>query len=209
MNLLKQYILSWKVQNLILFAIFSMVGNFIYGQTKDSISEKDTIKIKIINGDTIFTTNLPSLTIYPPREFDNEKEYQKYLRLIRNVKKAYPYAVLASAKLKEIDIELSKLQTKKEKKAYLDTSEKILRDQFEEKLKELTVTQGRILIKLIYRETGNTTYYHVKELRGSFNAFFWQTVARLFGSNLKSKYDPLGDDRDIEEIILKIQKGQI
>jgi hypothetical protein len=209
MNVLNKNIFFKIILKLINPVLFCLVINTSFAQTKDSIIEQDTIKTKIINGDTIFIANLPPVTIYPPREFSNDKEFQKYLRLIRNVKKAYPYAVLVNEKLREIDTELSKLQTKKEKKAYLDLSEKKLMDQFEDELKALTISQGRILIKLIYRETGNTTYYHIKELRGSFSAFFWQTMARLFGSNLKSKYDPVGEDKDIEEIILKIQKGQI
>jgi hypothetical protein len=209
MTKFNQNILYTNIVKVILPMLLCLVYYSVFAQTKDSILGQDTIKTKINNGDTVFTANLPAVTIYPPREFANDKEFQKYLRLIRNVKKAYPYAVLANEKLKEIDYELSQLQTKKEKKAYLDMSEKKLKDQFEEELKNLTITQGRILIKLIYRETGNTTYYHIKELRGSFSAFFWQTLARLFGSNLKSKYDPFGEDKDIEEIILKIQKGQI
>jgi len=198
-----------NLRKIFLQTILSSVFTSIFAFPKDTIPVQDSIKTKIVNGDTIFTANLPAVTIYPPREFANTKEFQKYLRLVRNVKKAYPYAVLASEKLKEVDDDLAKLTTKKERKAYLDSAEKKLRGQFEEELKALTITQGRILIKLIYRETGNTTYYHIKELRGSFSAFFWQTVARLFGSNLKSKYDPLGEDKDIEEIILKIQKGQL
>ncbi len=209
MNFRKQDRFHRIIRQTVLILLLSLAHNSVFAQTKDSTSERDTLKTKVIQGDTVFMANLPAVTIYTPREFANDKEFQKYLRLIRNVKKAYPYAVLANEKLKEIDIELSKLQTKKEKKAYLDSSERKLKDRFEDELKNLTISQGRILIKLIYRETGNTTYYHVKELRGSFTAFFWQTVARLFGSNLKSKYDPLGEDKDIEEIILKIQKGQI
>jgi hypothetical protein len=206
---LSQKIFFKTIKKIILPVFIYTACNIVCAQTKDSISGKDTVKILIVNSDTIFMASLSPVTIYPPREFSNDKEFQKYNRLVRNVKKVYPYAVLASEKLKDIDIELSKLQTRKEKKAFLDISEKKLRDQFENELKALTITQGRILIKLIYRETGSTTYYHVKELRGAISAFFWQTLARLFGSNLKSKYDPLGEDRDIEEIIIKIQKGQI
>lgn len=81
--------------------------------------------------------------------------------------------------------------------------------EFEDDLKQLTITQGRILIKLVDRETGSTSYELVKELRGTFSAFFWQTLARLFGSNLKSVYDPYGEDRLIEEIIFLIDRGQL
>lgn len=129
--------------------------------------------------------------------------------MVYNVRKVYPYAILAKNKLESINCELEKLGTNSERKLYLDKAEKELRSQFEEELKNLTITQGKILIKLIDRETGNTTYSWVKELRGSFQAFFWQSIARLVGSNLKVKYDPTGDDKAIEEIIVMIETGQI
>ena len=81
--------------------------------------------------------------------------------------------------------------------------------EFEEELRSLTITQGRLLIKLIDRETGHTSFELVRELRGSFPAFFWQTIARLFGSNLKTKFDPAGEDELIDQIILLIESGQI
>ena len=85
--------------------------------------------------------------------------------------------------------------------------EKELLDEYEDDLKKLTITQGRILIKLVDRETGATSYELVKELRGSFSAFFWQAFARIFGSTLKAEYDPYGEDRLIEEIVLLIDNG--
>ncbi len=196
-----------RIAILIIFLYLIKIPAF--AQQNDSIVSKDTISIKIINGDTILSSTVPPVYIYTPHELATDKELQKYARLVWNVKKAYPYAVLACEKLKEINNELEKIQSKKEQKAYIDSAEIKLRSQFEDKLKQLTITQGRILIKLIDRETGKTTYALVKQLKGSFSAFFWQTVARLFGSNLKSQYDPLGEDRDIEEIIIKIQRGQI
>ena len=84
-----------------------------------------------------------------------------------------------------------------------------LKAEFEGDLKKLSFKQGIILIKLVDRETGNTSYELVQELRGNFTAFFWQTFARLFGYNLKVKYDPLGDDKEIEDIVVMIENGQI
>jgi len=102
---------------------------------------------------------------------------------------------------------LDSLKTNRAQREYLKQVEKDILAQYEEELKNLTITQGRILIKLIDRETRNTSYEVVKELRGSFQAAFWQTVARLFGSNLKVQYDPQGEDRMIEEIMGMIEKG--
>jgi hypothetical protein len=84
-----------------------------------------------------------------------------------------------------------------------------LMEEFSDELKSLTITQGRLLIKLIDRETGNTSYELLRELRGSFSAFFWQTVARLFGSNLKTTFDAEGEDKLIDQIVVLIENGQI
>ena len=86
---------------------------------------------------------------------------------------------------------------------------KKLQSEFEGELKKLTIKQGIILVKLIDRETGNTSYELVKQLRGSFSAFLWQSLARLFGSNLKLEYDPYGEDKLIEEIVVMIEQGVI
>jgi hypothetical protein len=198
-----------KYCKFITIGIFAFSSLHSFSQPKSTAAGNDTFQIKVVNGDTIIVADIPAVNLFTPRDFKNSKEFQKYLRLVRNVKKVYPYAVLASGILKGIDDTLNILKTKKERKEYLDISEKRLRSRFENELKQLTITQGRILIKLVYRETGNTTYYHVKELRGTFSAFFWQALARVFGSSLKSNYDPNGEDRDIEDVIRRIQKGEI
>ena len=133
-----------------------------------------------------------------------EQQKKKYSRLVRNIKKTLPYARSASQKLKEINTQLEKLQTEKERKAYMKKAEKDLFDEFEEPLKNLTFSQGRLLIRLIDRETGDTTFNLIKEYKGGFSAFFWQSVAIMFGSNLKSEYDLEGDDKMIEYIIVLI-----
>lgn len=122
--------------------------------------------------------------------------------------KVYPYAILAAAKLKEYDLALSKIENENLRKAFIKACEKDLRRQFEEDLKGLTVSQGRVLMKLIDRETGRTTYELVKELRGSFQAAMWQTVATLFGNNMKIAYDPLHEDIMIERAIKLVEAGQ-
>lgn len=162
----------------------------------------------IYEGDTIPWICLGSVNISAERTFKNKKQAQRWSKLKRDVKKVYPYAILASAKLKEYNRIMAGMP-EMQRKVYMKKAEEDLKKEFEDELKKLTITQGRILIKLIDRETGNTSYDLVKDLRGSFQAFMWQSVARLFGSNLKSEYDADGDDKMIEDIIHLVEAGEI
>jgi len=182
------------------------------------VFSQDTIKIdmggvpvfgRIIDGDTIIISNIQEATIQPREKFDSKRDQRQYRQLVYNVKKAYPYALLAGEMFREMEYNMSGMETEKERKEYIKQVEKDIKEKFEGELTKLTITQGRILIKLIDRETMHTSYDLVKELRGSFQAVFWQTLARLFGSNLKSTYDPYGEDKMIEEIIFLIDYGLI
>jgi hypothetical protein len=151
---------------------------------------------------------LPTLTVEAEMSKQARKRYEKWTKLKYNVKRVYPYAIMASAKLKEYENVLKTLPNEKEKKKFMKKAENELQKQFSDELKSLTISQGRILIKLIDRETGNTSYELVKQLRGSFSAFMWQSLAVLFGSSLKSEYDSTGEDRLIEIAIQQIEAGQ-
>ena len=179
---------------------------------KDATSEKPKTLYKIwgevVNGDTIPSVRLPDIWVYAEYNFKNRKQYEAWSRTKYNVKKVYPYAILAAAKLKEYNRILEKMPDEKTKKAYMKTVEKELKAEFEEPLKDLSLTQGRILLKLIDRETGNTSYELVKDFRGGFQAFMWQSVARIFGNNMKSEYDPQGEDIMVERAIKLIEAGQ-
>lgn len=150
---------------------------------------------------------LPTVTIESKMPFSTRKKYEQWTRLKYNVRVVYPYAILASAKLKEYERILKTLSSDAEKKNYMKIAENELQNEFGTELKKLSFNQGKILIKLIDRETGATSYDLVKQLRGSFSAFMWQSLARLFGSNLKSEYDPFGEDKLIEVAILQIESG--
>ena len=163
----------------------------------------------VIDGDTIWVAELDEIYIFPTKKFRTRREYRRYTRLIYNVKKAYPWAKMAGEKLAEVEAEMLSLETEKEQKEYIKDIEKELLGDFTDDLKKLTITQGRILIKLVDRQTGETSYELVKELRGKVSAMFWQALARLFGSNLKSEYDSIGEDRLIEEIVILIEAGQL
>jgi hypothetical protein len=163
---------------------------------------------EVVDGDTIPSIRLYDIYVYSEYAYKNRKQYEAWTRTKYNVKKVYPYAILAAAKLKEYNRIMEKMPDERTKKAYMKTVEKELKDQFEEPLKDLTVTQGRILLKLIDRETGNTSYELVKDFRGGFQAFMWQSVARLFGNNMKSEYDPTGEDMMVERAIKLVEAGQ-
>jgi len=163
---------------------------------------------RIEGDDTIPMINLPPVDIIGVMSPEALKRYQNYSKLKKDVRIALPYAKLAAAKLNEIDANVSKYKTEKEKQAYIKAEEKILKEKFTNELTNLTINQGRILIKLIDRETGNTTYALVKELRGRFQAFFWQGIARIFGSNLKVEYDANKEDAAIEQIIKELEFEQ-
>ena len=162
----------------------------------------------IINGDTLPYVNLAPVVCMAERTFKSKKEQQRWERTKYNVKKVYPYAILAAAKLKEYDRILATIPTQREREKYMKEAENHLTHEFGDELKKLTVTQGRVLIKLIDRETGKTTYDVVKSMRGSFSAFMWQGVALVFNSNLKSDYDAEGEDKSIELAIRLIEDGQ-
>jgi len=174
--------------------------------------DPDSAKIEGVYGivqgeDTIAMMVIPEVNIYHLHQYDYLFLKRKYRRLIYNVKKAYPYASMAGLRLKALDEHLSTLKTEKEQKAYIEKEEKEIMDKFENDVKHLTITQGIILVKLIDRETGQTSYEVIKDLKGGFTAFFWQGLARLFGNNLKMQYDPLGEDKIMEDIVLGIEAG--
>jgi len=179
---------------------------------KDSIPTTGDIYVAraiILDGDTLWVAFLDEVYIFPTKKFKNPRERRRYTRLIHNIKRVYPWAKLAGQKLDEVEEHMAMLATEKEQREYIkEVEQELLRD-YKEDLKKLTVTQGRILIKLVDRETGDTSYEMVKELRGNLSAAFWQALARLFGSNLKSEYDSQGEDRLIEEIVILIENGQL
>jgi hypothetical protein len=163
---------------------------------------------EIYHGDTIASIWMPEVLIVADYSYKTKKQYEAWTRTKYNVKKVYPYAILAAAKLKEYDLILSKLPSERAKKAYVKIIEKELKADFENDLKNLSMTQGKILLKLIDRETGSTSFEIVKQMRGNFQAFMWQSVARIFGSNMKTEYDPEGEDIMIERAIQLIEAGK-
>jgi hypothetical protein len=163
----------------------------------------------VYEGDTIPLTYLPVVDVFGEFDPESAERLRRYLKLRRDVIRAYPYAKLAAMQLKYVNDSIPKIKNKRKQKKFIRETEKDLKEQFSNDLKKLTRSQGYILIKLIDRETGETSYELVKELRGSLKAFFWQSVARLFGSDMKAEYDPEGEDATIESIVQAIERGEI
>lgn len=169
-------------------------------------------KVKIFRGvivdrDTIANIPLNNVYILGFKEGTSNKEKRRKTRLVNNILKVYPYARTAAQVLEKYDKMLVGLP-EKEQKALMKEAEKNLRKQYLGDIEKMTFTQGIILLKLVDRETGKTTYKIVDELRGSFQAFFYQSIARLFKYNLKNNYDPKGKDKEIEQIVRMIEEGE-
>lgn len=197
---------SFLISLLLFSVLFSKLTRAQKNSVKDSFIVTRTV---IVDGDTIPNVSIEEVVIFPRLVFKNKYRERRYSKLVRDVKRAYPYAIYAKKKLNEMESEFQALKTEKERNKYVKTIEKQLMDEFGNELKHLTITQGRILLKLIDRETGDTSYELLKELRGTVSAVFWQTIARIFGSDLKSQYDPRGDDALIERVVRLIETGQI
>ena len=164
----------------------------------------------VIDGDTLPVYNLPVVSINEQRIFKTKKEEKKYWRMVRNVKKALPYAQIAKQKLDKYESQLDG-KKKRERKVIMKQVEEELLAEYSEELKGLTITQGRILLKLIDRETGHTSYELVESLRGWLSANFWQGIAKLFDADLKSDFNPKesADDAMIDEIVVRINNGEL
>ena len=173
-------------------------------QNVSSQEENNSTYFKI-EGDSIYKKeiDLNEVVIYNPVEFVNNKERLDYYVLKRKVSKVYPYAKMASERLKKLNSRLDKITSKRKKKKYTRMLEKFLQNELSAELRRLTRTEGQILVKLIYRETGLTAFSLVRELRSGFKAFTYNTIAKVFKISLKEKYDPLNvrEDQFIEDIL--------
>ena len=163
------------------------------------------------NGDTLLMVMLPDLDIDLMQRYLQITDTQKGKRLARNVKKVYPYAKLAGKKMVEYDSLLAQIPNAAERRRLMKEAEDEILAQYTKDAKEMTFSQGAILIRLIDRETSRTSYQVVQEFRGKFRAFFYQGFARLWGYNLKTEYDPHNnpEDDDIETIMTLLERGVI
>ena len=181
-------------KSIIMILILLVLPLFTMGQSGE------LCRVQVIKGDTLFSSFLPEITVNgKPRSNARYKRYNNSMtRLEYNVRKAYPYALLVARKVDEINAKIATMPSNKDRERWLDEEYKKLFKEFKAPLMKLTYTQGRILVKLIDRETSIRAYTHIKNFRSGFNAMFWQSIALMFGNNLKATYDPLGEDAEIE-----------
>jgi len=191
----------------IFIVIIFILGVFVSNAQNYWVDSVYLLQGRIQGTDTIPNVNVKEVKVFPKKVFKNKRQRRRYTRLMYNVRKAYPFAIIARNELKLMNDSLIFITDEKERKKFIKEYEKQMFWKYETKLRRLTFSQGKILIKLVYREMGNTSYELVKEYRGSFSAVFWQGVARLFGSDLKSTYDPKGEDKDVERIVQMIEAG--
>lgn len=154
------------------------------------------------NGDSVAVYHLT-----PVRKYARKPDMRRYARLVKAVKRVYPLAQEAKSLMATMETELLALPTKKQQKMYIKGIEKRLVREYTPVLKKMTIYDGAVLLKLIDRQTDDTAYEIIKEFRGGFEAGLWQALAKLFGNNLKTNYDPDKDDILLEQIVLLYEKG--
>ena len=180
------------------FLIFFLKFVTVFSQDENSTYFK-------IEGDSVFKKeiDLKEVVVYKPVIFADNQERLDYFVLKRKVLKVYPYAKMASERLAKLNDRLDKIKSKRKKKKYTKILEKFLQEELTAELRKLTRTEGQILVKLIYRETGITAFSLVRELRNGFRAFTYNTIAKVFKISLKEEYDPLNvrEDLFIEDIL--------
>lgn len=171
-------------------------------------SEGGVLEYIVEGKDTFYVDQLKASKIYPRLARQKGKDWREYYRLVHNFSKTYPYALVARELLSDVDSTIIADDLKKGKKEkYLKKKQDELFNVFETPLKNLSVNQGRLLMKLIDREVGKSSYVIIKEYRNGMAAGFWQGMARLFGSNLKKHYDPEGEDAGVEDLVQKWEEG--
>jgi len=169
-----------------------------YSQEK----KKETNDMILIEGDSI-AFSLDEITLLKKLKFDSKKERRYYYWYWKKVHKAYPYAALTASTLAEVDKQLAKIKSKRKRKKYIKKAQKLLNEEFKGQLKKLTRTEGRLLIRLIHRQTGYSTFSLIRKYRSGWKAFWYNTTANVFKLSLKTEYHPETKELDflVEDIL--------
>lgn len=191
-----------------IFIVFIFYCASVSAQSiKMNVLPKDHYKAYVEGSDTIALVNLRDVYIFPQIKFKNKKEQQKYTKLVRDVKRTLPYAKMVYETLIETYEYMETLPTEKDRQAHLKRMEKELFKEYKPELKKLSLSQGKLLIKLINRECNQSSYNILNAYLGSFRAGFWNIFAGMFGASLKSDYNPKGSDAMTERIVLLVESG--
>ncbi|MBP6432573.1 MAG: DUF4294 domain-containing protein [Ferruginibacter sp.] len=196
----------YKAFLIVLTTIFC--SQFSIAQTIQTPPTNDTLVVGavIINGDTLEAKTLDDVVVNGKLTPEQLAALAKWTRLRNAVYVTYPYAKRAGALMNDMNAVLVNIPNKEKRREYIKSREKELKKEFTTPLTNLSVYQGKVLMKLINRETGNNCYEIIKEFKGGFMARFYQTVAFFFNSNLKQPYDPTGEDAEMEKIVLDVRK---
>ena len=193
---------------LFLILFFSLMAVRLDAQEQTTTIKGYMVPICVYEGDTIPSMRMPTLYVYKDLYFKNKKQQQEYNRLVRNVKKTLPIAKEVNRAIIETYEFLQTLPDEKARQKHLDMVEKSIKEQYTPRMKQLTLSQGKLLIKLVNRETSSSSYELVKAFLGPFKASFYQAFAAIFGASLKKEYHPEDEDALVERIIVLVENGQ-
>lgn len=197
------------VKHIIPILVFLFLLGMKNQAAAQTIGAYDTVRVYAYvtpEGDTVPMSYLPNVEVYAKLTGKWKNYWANWTRLRNAVYVTYPYAKAASRIMNDINAKLVNVTDRSERRKIIHAREKELKKEFTDKLTQLSIYQGKVLMKLIYRETGNNCYEIIDDYKGFINAAFWQTVAVLFGSNLKQKYDPSDKDADMEKIVIDVEK---
>ena len=166
--------------------------------------EPDSIAYTKIGNDSLVFVRLEQVNVFPRK--GRKMNYRRYTRLVAKIRKVYPFAKEAAVELEKYNEKFLNIDSESERRKYVRKVEKELFARHEEELKHFTISEGRYLMLLIDRETGNTSYAIIKELKGGVPAIFWQGIAKIFNNDLKESYDPVYKHFVIEQIVLMIEE---
>ena len=198
------------MKRLIFLILFlSFIAVHLNAQEQTTTIKGYVVPICVYKGDTIPSMRMPTLYVYKPLVFKNKKQQQEYNRLVRNVKKTLPIAKEVNRAIIETYEFLQTLPDEKAREKHLSMVEKSVKEQYTPRMKQLTLSQGKLLIKLVNRETSSSSYELVKAFLGPFKAGFYQAFAAIFGASLKKEYHPEDEDAMIERIIILVENGQL
>ena len=189
--------------------LFLLLSAFFYSHFMQGQEKRIFLGYTIENGDTVYVEKIKPVYVFNrPGSWQQSREWRKYYRTVYNFAKTYPYALKACEIMKDADSTIANSNfTKWEREKYIKAYEKRLFKEFEKPLKKLSINQGKMLLKLIDREAGMSSYQAIRDYKGGAAAGFWQGVAKLFGSDLKKKYDKEGEDRMLEELVQMYHEG--
>ena len=163
----------------------------------------------LYDGDSIMYMEMSNVYVYPPPSFKSKRQQVRYMRLVRNVKTVLPIAKEVNQIIIETYEYLQTLPDDESRKAHMKNVEKSIFKEYKPRMKKLTYSQGKLLIKLIYRECNSSSYDILRAFLGPVRAGFWQAFSSVFGASLRKEYDPDGVDRLTERVVLMVEAGQI